>query len=109
MLATCQHNSADGDHVHFGDRIANDREGVLSNLAIGSQVVGRVDIAVVDLTARYELIDFDSPGALDLHRIDLLVFHSEVLTLRHFEPARRVLTEHNIAGLGISIDCQFCG
>ena len=103
VFSARQHNPTDGDHVHFGNRIANDREGVLSNLAVGSDVVGGVDIAVVDLAARNELIDFDGPGAFDLHGIDLLVFDDEVLTLRDFEPAGRVLSGHNVASLGIDV------
>ena len=71
---------------------ANDREGVLPNLAVGSDVVGGVDIAVVDLTARDELIDFNGPGAFDLHGIDLLVFDDKVLALRYLVAAGRVLS-----------------
>jgi hypothetical protein len=49
------------------------------------------------------LIDFDGPGAFDLHGIDLLVFDDEVLTLRDFEPAGSVLSGHDVAGLGIDV------
>ena len=92
MFAPRQHNPSNRDHVHFGNRITNDREGVLTNLAVGSDVVRGFDIAVVDLTARDELIDFDRPGAFDLHGIDFLVLNNEVLTFRDFIPARRVLS-----------------
>jgi hypothetical protein len=77
MFAARQDDPTDGDHVHFGNGVANDRKGVLSDLAIRSKVVRGIDIAVVDLTARNELIDFDRPGAFNLHGIDLLIFHNE--------------------------------
>jgi hypothetical protein len=83
--------------------ILNDRKGILSHLAVGSDVVGGVDISVIDLASWNELIDFDGSGAFDLHGIDLLVFDEEILTFRNFEPARRVLSGHNVASLGIDI------
>ena len=103
MFAARQYDPTDGDHVHFGNRVANDREGVLPNLAIGGEVVRGVDIAVVDLTARNELIDFDRPRAFDLHGIDFLVFNNEVLAFRNLIPARCVFSGDNVAGLGIDV------
>ena len=102
-----QHDPSDRDHVHFGNGIANDREGVLSNLAIGSDVVGRVDIAVVDLAARNELIDFDRPGAFDLHGVDLLVFDNEVLTLRDLDIRALCLLEGTTSPVSESTFCCF--
>jgi hypothetical protein len=49
------------------------------------------------------LIDFNGPGAFDLHGIDLLVFDDEVLTLRNLISARYVFSGHNIASLGIDV------
>jgi hypothetical protein len=34
VLAARQYDPSDGDHIHLGDCIANDREGILSNLAV---------------------------------------------------------------------------
>jgi hypothetical protein len=82
---------------------ANDREGVLPNLAVGSDVVGGVYIAVVDLTARHELIDFNGPAAFDLHGIDLLVFDDEVLALRYLVATGRVLSRDDVTGFGIDV------
>ena len=103
MFASRQHDPSDRDHVHFGNRVANDRESVLSDLAIGSEVIGGVDIAVVDLAARNELIDLDGPGAFDLHGVDLLVFHDEVPTFPDLISARCVFSGHNVAGLQIDV------
>jgi hypothetical protein len=103
VFAPRQHNPSNRDHVHFGNRVANDREGVLTNLAVGSDVVGGVDIAVVDLTARHELIDFNGPGAFDLHGIDLLVFDDEVLALRYLVATGRVLSRDDVTGFGIDV------
>jgi hypothetical protein len=61
VFAACQNDPTDGDHVHFGNGVANNGKGVLSDLAVGSKVVWGIDVTVVDLTARNELIDFDRP------------------------------------------------
>jgi hypothetical protein len=43
VFAARQDDPTDGDHVHFGNGVANNRKGVLSNLAIRSKVLGGVD------------------------------------------------------------------
>jgi hypothetical protein len=48
------------DHVHFADGISDDRKGILSHLTIRGDVVRRVDVAIIDLVSRNELIDLDA-------------------------------------------------
>ena len=114
VFAPRQHDPSNRDHVHSGNRVPNDREGILSNLAIRSDVVGGVDVAVVDLTSRNELIDFDRPSAFDLHGIDLLVFHNEVtepLRLRTRAPCPLGRRPHPFRDRysAVSIGCRFSG
>ena len=103
MFAARQHDPTDGDHVHFGNRVANDRESILPDLAIGGEVVRRVNIPVIDLTSRNELIDLNGPRAFDLDGIDFLVFNNEVLAFRNLIAARRVFSGDNFTGLGIDV------
>jgi hypothetical protein len=34
------YDPTEGDHVHFDNRLTNDREGILFNLAVGGEIVG---------------------------------------------------------------------
>ena len=59
MLAVGQHHATDSDLVHLANSLADDREGVVADLAIGSRVVGPDQAARVDLVALHELVDLD--------------------------------------------------
>ncbi len=81
MLPAGQYHPAERDRVHFADGVTDDSEGILPNLTIGGEVVRRVDIAIIDLVSRNELIDLDDPRALDLNRLEFFVLNDEVLPL----------------------------
>ena len=49
VLAVGQHQTPDGDFVHLADRLADDREGVMADLAVRTQVVGADQIPRIDL------------------------------------------------------------
>jgi hypothetical protein len=76
-----------------------DGKSSLPDLTIGSDVVRRVDIAVVDLTSGYKLIDFDCPSALDFYGVEFFILNNEVLSLADFVAARCVLSGNCLAGL----------
>ncbi len=65
MFPPCQYDPTEGDHIHLANGVTNDSKGILSNLTIGGDVVRRVDVAIIDLASRNELIDFDRPRALN--------------------------------------------
>jgi len=83
--------------------VTNDRESILPHLAIGGEIVRRVNIPVIDLTSRNELIDLNCPRAFDLDGIDFLVFNNEVLAFCNLIPARRVFSGDNFTGLRIDV------
>ena len=59
-------------------RLADDREGVLADLVVGNDVVRSVEVALVDVRQRDELVDLDGVAAIDLKRFELLVLDSDV-------------------------------
>jgi hypothetical protein len=59
---------------HAADHLADDREGVVPNLAVGTQVVGADDdVARVDLLALHELLDVDGAGRFKRDVLELVL------------------------------------
>jgi hypothetical protein len=67
-----QHDSAERHHVYLANGVTDDSKGILSDLTVGHDVVPRIDIALVDLTPRNELVDIDGPRAFKLNGLELL-------------------------------------
>ena len=103
MLPACQHDPAECHHVHFADGVTDDRKGILSDLTIRRDVVRRIDIALVDLALRNELIDVDGSRAFNLNGLELLVLYNEILAFADLIPSRNVLPRDDLAGPGIHI------
>jgi hypothetical protein len=59
VLAVGQDHPPDRDFVHLPDGFADDGEGVVPDLAIGTQIIGTDQISRVDLAAVDELVDLD--------------------------------------------------
>jgi hypothetical protein len=47
-------------------------------------VVGVIEVELVDFLLRYELVDLDGARALDGHRLELLGLELDILALAHF-------------------------
>ena len=103
MLPACQQDSTECHHVHFADRVTDNRKSVLPDLSIGRDVVGQINVTFIDLVLGNELVDVDGPCALNLDGIELLVFDNEVLALGDLIPSRCVLPRHHVAGFEIHI------
>ena len=72
-LAPVQDDPPHTDHLLGGHGVADDREGLLPDLIGRRNVIGALEIAVVDLGTRHEAVDLDGMGALDPNLLDLLV------------------------------------
>jgi hypothetical protein len=103
VLPARQYHSTDSHHVHFGDRVTDNGEGILTDFAVGGEVVRRVNKPIINLTSRNKLVDLDRASAVDLHGIDFLVLDDQVLPLCHLIAAGRILSGHNITGFGIYV------
>jgi hypothetical protein len=77
VLAVGQHHPADRHLVHLADGLADHREGIVADLAVGPQVIGADKVARINLLAIDELVDLDGAGRF---KRDVLEFF-----LRHFD------------------------
>jgi hypothetical protein len=103
VLPIGQHHATDGDLVHLADRLTDHGVGIVTDLAIRSEIVGTDHEARVDLAAVDELVDLDRPGRF---QGDVLEF-----VLRHFDEGVRVdlvalddvLVGDLLAGVGVHL------
>jgi hypothetical protein len=79
--APVEHDAADADDVLLAHSLADDRKGLLAHLAVGPEVIGRVEEGLVDLAARHEGFDIDRVRALDGDGVDLVLFDQNVFVL----------------------------
>src|SRR6266481_2816912 len=79
-----ENDSAERHHAFLADRVADDREGLLADLPIGHHVVWVVQIEVVDLLPRHELVDLDRARALYGDGLEFLGFELDVFALADF-------------------------
>jgi hypothetical protein len=91
VLPACEHDAAERHHVHLANGVADDGKGILSDLTVRRDVVRRIDIALVDLALRNELVDVDGPRAFNLNGLELLVLDNEILALADLIASRNVL------------------
>jgi hypothetical protein len=70
----------------------------LHNLAVGRNVVGAVQIPLVDLLARNERVDLDGVSAVDRKGIEFVVIHQDVGVFRVFVAPALVFTLDRFPG-----------
>ena len=80
--------------------VADDGESLLGDLVVRGDVVGRLEIALVDLLARHEALDVDRVGALDLDRVELLVLDEDVGALADLVALDLLVVLDRLARLG---------
>src|SRR5262249_523555 len=97
VLAPRQHDPAERNHVQLRNGVANDGKSLLTNRAIRGNVVGRVDITLIDLIFWNELVDVDGAGALDLNGFYFLILDNHVLALGDLIAAHHVLPRDDLA------------
>src|SRR5262249_35193129 len=81
VLAGGEHDSPERHHAFLADRLANDGERLLTDFAVGSEVVRAAQIELVDLSLRHELVDLDRALALDRDGLELFGLKLDVLAL----------------------------
>ncbi len=75
MLPVGQHHATDGDLVHLADGLPDHREGVVTDLAVGPQIVGSDEISRIDLGLLHELVDLDGARGFKRYLLELLLCH----------------------------------
>ena len=81
----------------LGDGVSNDRESLLTNLAIGGNVVRRIDIPLIELTFWNKSVNIDGARALDLYGLYLLILNNHVLALGDLIAAHHVFPRNDLA------------
>src|SRR6516165_6821246 len=79
MLARREHDFAKSDHSLLFYSLSDYCERLLPDVAIGDNAVRAVQIELVDLFLRHELIDLDRAFAFDRDRLEFLGIDLEVL------------------------------
>jgi len=93
--------------VHFANRVTDDGKGILSDLTVRRDVVRRVDIALVDLAPRNELVDVDGPRAFKLNGLELLVLDKEILAFFPISYPRAMSSRGTTSPVSESTFCCF--
>jgi hypothetical protein len=81
VLAGREHHLADRNHALLADCFSDNSERLLTDFTIRHDVVGVVEVQLVDLFLRDKLVDVDRPLALDGDRFQLFRVKFEVLAL----------------------------
>ena len=105
VLAVGQHHAADRDLVHGADGLADHREGVVADLAVGHEIIGADQIAVVDLGLRHELVDLDRVGRFQRDVVELFLADLDVGVGVDLVALDDVLVGDFLAGVGVDLRC----
>src|ERR1700704_2472809 len=84
MLARREYHPPECDHPPLLDRLANHGVSLPADIAFRRDVVGNVQIEIVYLVSRYELIDLDRMRAFDGYRLEFRLGYFDVLSLANF-------------------------
>ena len=98
MFAMPQNHSRKSHTILILHRIANDCEGLGADLFRGSDIVGLVKVAIVDLRSRHEAVDFNRVGALQLHGFELVFVDLNIVTFAHLVAAPFLILIHHLSG-----------
>src|ERR1700722_5448057 len=104
MFAGGKHDAAEGHHAALLNRLADHREGLLSNLAVRYDVIGTINVEVVDLVPGCELIDVDGARRLDVDCFEVRLCDFDIaFALADLVPFDDLVRGHDIAGLGVNL------
>ena len=67
--------------------------------AVGDDVVRLVQVPLVDIFGRNEIVDFDGVGALELHGVQLFLFDLDILSFREFVASALMILVDDPTGL----------
>ena len=104
VLARGEHDTRERHHALLANHLPDDGERLLSDLAVGHDVVGVVEVELVDLVARHELVNVNDPPAFDGDGFELLRRELDVFILAHLITLDDVVRLHLLAALGVNLD-----
>jgi len=102
-FSASQNHPAQAHHFAVADGVADDGKSLLPDLIGRGDIIGTVDVSIVDFRARHEAIDFDGMGALDLNFFQFRVLDLHVLALGDFVAAADIVFVDWLTGFRINI------
>src|SRR5579871_5813871 len=101
MLAVGQNDAGECNPVLVLHGVADDGEGIEADLAVGSDIVGTIEIALVDLRLRHKAVDVDGVRAFDLDCFQLLLIDLDKFALADLISARLLVVIDSASAFGI--------
>ena len=101
VLAVGEHDPRQRDAVLVLHGIADHGKGLDGRLAVGRDVIGMVEIALVDLVPRHEAVDVDGVVALDLDGVEFLRLDLDIFAFAELIAAGLLVALDHVAGLGV--------
>ena len=98
-----KHHAADRDLVHAADGLADHREGVMADLAVGHEIIGADQITVVDVGLRHELVDLDRVGRVQRDVVEFVLGDLDVGVGVDLVALDDVLVGDFLAGVGVDL------
>src|SRR5207245_9396130 len=80
-----------------------DGKSFLIMLTVSGNVIGGVDVTLIDLVFGNELVNIDRPSTLNLNGLYLLILNNHVLAFRDFIATHHVVSRDNLASFGIDV------
>jgi hypothetical protein len=81
VLARCEDDLAERNHSFLVDGFADHCKGLLPDLSLRNDVVGVIEIQLIDLGFGNERLDLNDALALECNRVELFGFELDVLAL----------------------------
>ena len=103
VFARGEHDLADRHHAFLANGLTNDRERLLTDFAIGHDVIGIAQIKLVDFLTRHEFVDVDHALAFDGDRFELFRFKLDIFAFCHFIAFDDVGVVHLVAAFGVDL------
>jgi|SoiMethySBSTD1v2_1073268.scaffolds.fasta_scaffold122336_2 hypothetical protein len=99
MLPVRKHHTGKCDLVLSLHGVTNDHNRVDARLAVWNDVVRLVQVSLVDILGRNEIVDFDRVGALELHGIQLFLIDLDILSFQEFVASALMILVDDPTGL----------
>src|SRR5688572_24014322 len=91
MFARREYDLPQRDHAFFPDRLTDDSESLLTDLTVRNDVIGVLQIELIDLVLGDELIDLNDALALYLNCLQFLRQHLDVVAFGNLIPFNDVV------------------
>src|SRR5215813_13497857 len=100
-LATVEHHARNPDQPFIAHGLADDRECLVSDLVVGHEIIGLVEIELVHLLALDKGLDLDRVGAFERDFVELLLLQQDVAVAVDLIAFDAVFLRHLRSGVGV--------